>query len=116
MFVLALSSCTSFAVTFLLLPFIIRFSQKKNLLVVPGKRRIHKRITPSLGGAAIFLGFAVASIIWIDISQAYGSFLLVTILVIPFVIGLFDDLTHLKPSIKLIAQFVTATIVFFFVG
>src|SRR5688572_21799818 len=96
MFILALAAITSFVVTFLLLPFIISYSQKRNLLVVPGKRRIHKRITPSLGGAAIFLGFSIASIITIDIAKLSDSFLLVTILVIPFVIGLFDDLTHLK--------------------
>lgn len=114
MSVLALVFLTSFIAAFFLVPFIIRYSQRKNLLVVPDKRRIHKRITPSLGGAAIFLGFLIASIIWIDVTRWSYSFLLLTILVIPFVIGVLDDLTHLKPSVKLTAQFVTATLIYFF--
>lgn len=35
------------------------------------------------------------------------------ILIIPFVIGLFDDLIQLTPSAKLIAQLLTATLIFF---
>ncbi len=113
MSILALASVTSFVVAFFLLPFIIRYSEKRKLLVVPGKRRIHKKITPSLGGAAIFLGFAVSVIVWIDISQWSGSFLFVSILVIPFIFGLLDDLTHLRPRVKLGAQLITASLIFF---
>lgn len=109
---LALAFSTSFVVALLLLPFIIRYSEKKNLLVVPGRRRIHKKITPSLGGAAIFLGFAVSIIVWMN-ADSSSAFLLVSILVIPFIIGLLDDLTHLKPKVKLVAQFITATLIFF---
>lgn len=114
MSVLAFAALTSFIAAFFLVPFIIRYSQRKNLLVVPDKRRIHKRITPSLGGAAIFLGFVIASIVWIDVTRWSYSFLLLTILVIPFVVGVLDDLTHLKPSVKLTAQFITATLIYFF--
>ena len=39
---------TAFAASFILLPFIIRFSKKKNLLVAPGKRRIHKMLLYTL--------------------------------------------------------------------
>ncbi len=35
-------------------------------------------------------------------------------LIIPFIIGLFDDLIHLTPLAKLIAQIVTGTLIFFF--
>lgn len=34
-------------------------------------------------------------------------------LIIPFIIGLLDDLVHLKPLAKLIAQWITASLIFF---
>jgi UDP-GlcNAc:undecaprenyl-phosphate GlcNAc-1-phosphate transferase len=39
-------------------------------------------------------------------------FLLLPILIIPFIIGLLDDLFHLKPNAKLLAQWVTASLIF----
>jgi UDP-GlcNAc:undecaprenyl-phosphate/decaprenyl-phosphate GlcNAc-1-phosphate transferase len=103
----------SFAVALLLLPPIIRYSHKKKLVDLPGKRRIHKKITPSLGGITIFAGFITASILFIDVSKSPESFILLTILVIPFIIGLLDDLVHLKPVIKLLVQAITASLIFF---
>jgi UDP-GlcNAc:undecaprenyl-phosphate/decaprenyl-phosphate GlcNAc-1-phosphate transferase len=104
---------TAFAASFILLPFIIRFSKKKNLLAAPGKRRIHKMMKPSLGGAAIFAGFTFATLIWIDSTQWTAKYFLVPILIIPFVLGLVDDLTHLKPVAKIIGQTITASLIFF---
>ncbi len=89
------------------------FRKKKKIVSHPGKRRIHKKITPSLGGVAIFLGFTVGSITWSIDPHSSVIFLLLPILIIPFIIGLFDDLIHLKPLAKLIAQWLTASLLFF---
>ena len=65
-----LAACvTSFLIAFLIVPLIIKYSFQKNLGDIPGRRKIHKKITPSLGGIAIFIGFIVASFVWIDFSQ-----------------------------------------------
>lgn len=87
--------------------------QKKKIVAHPGQRRIHKKITPSLGGVAIFLGFTVGSITWSIDPHSSVIFRLLPILIIPFIIGLFDDLIHLKPLAKLIAQWLTASLLFF---
>lgn len=103
---------TSFLLSFAFLPFIIRFSKNKRLVSHPGERRIHKRVTPSLGGVAIFFGFTVSGICWAIQTRPSVIFQLLPILIIPFIIGLLDDLIHLKPLAKLIAQCITASLIF----
>ena len=111
-----LTALTSFVASFILIPFIIRFSKKKKLYDAPGKRRIHKKLKPSLGGAAIFAGFTFSSILWIHTDSWTTQYFLLPILIIPFILGLIDDLMHLRPIAKIIGQTVTATLVFFTLG
>jgi UDP-GlcNAc:undecaprenyl-phosphate/decaprenyl-phosphate GlcNAc-1-phosphate transferase len=113
MAVIFYAGITSFLVSLALIPSIIRFSKKRNLFDTPGKRRIHKRITPSFGGIAIFAGFTLSCLIWLDFSQLSPKYFLVLVLIIPFIIGLIDDAAHLKPIAKIVAQVVTALLIFF---
>jgi UDP-GlcNAc:undecaprenyl-phosphate GlcNAc-1-phosphate transferase len=83
-------------------------------LDVPDSRRIHTVVTPSLGGVAIFFGFIVALIAWASESQKEILYPILTVLVIPFIIGLVDDVIHVKPIIKLVGQAITGTLIFFF--
>ena len=107
------AALTSFFVSLILIPFIIKFSEKKNLFDTPGGRRIHTKVTPSLGGIAIFFGFISGSIAWTENSQITGLLILLAVLMIPFVIGFLDDLMHLKPWMKILGQSLAATLIFF---
>lgn len=107
------AALTSFFVSLILIPFIIKFSEKKNLFDTPGGRRIHKKVTPSLGGIAIFFGFISGSVAWTDNDQLQKLLILLAVLTIPFIIGFLDDLIHLKPVMKIIGQAVAAALVFF---
>ena len=109
-----LAGVTSFLVSIAFLPFIISFSQKRKVVSVPGPRRIHKKITPSLGGVAIFFGFTIGCLCWSMNPKSSMVILLLPVLIIPFIIGLLDDLIHLRPAAKLIAQAITASLIFFF--
>lgn len=62
---------------------------------------------------AIFLGFTIACISWSINSQSSIVFLLLPVLIIPFIIGLLDDLINLQPAAKLLAQTITGSLVFF---
>lgn len=66
-----------------------------------------------MGGIAIFIGFFIASLIWIDI-QGWSSikFILVALFVI-FFIGVRDDLVPLRPMVKLIGQIMSASLLIF---
>ncbi len=107
------AAITSFVIAFLIVPVIIKYSLRKNLVDIPGRRKIHKKVTPSMGGIAIFIGFFISSLIWIDI-QGWGSikFILVALFVI-FFIGVRDDLVPLRPMIKLIGQIMSASLLIF---
>ncbi|HEU5292250.1 MAG TPA: MraY family glycosyltransferase [Cyclobacteriaceae bacterium] len=98
------AAVTSFVICFLIIPVIIKYSLEKNLVDIPGRRKIHKKITPSMGGIAIFLGFFIASLIWVDITQWKEIRLILIALFIVFFIGVRDDLVPLRPFMKLLGQ------------
>jgi UDP-N-acetylmuramyl pentapeptide phosphotransferase/UDP-N-acetylglucosamine-1-phosphate transferase len=104
---------TSFVIAFLIVPVIIKYSLKKNLVDVPGRRKIHKKVTPSMGGIAIFCAFFISTLIWLDF-QSWGhiKFILVALFVI-FFIGVRDDLVPLPPLLKLIGQIMSASLLIF---
>src|SRR5688572_28106838 len=107
------AAITSFVIAFLVVPVIIKFSLQKNLVDVPGRRKIHKKITPSLGGVAIFLGFFISSLIWIDLhSWSSIKFILVALFVV-FFIGVRDDLVPLRWMMKLMGQIMAASLLIF---
>lgn len=111
MAILLATIITSFIIAFLTIPVFIKFSLKKNLVDIPGRRKIHKKVTPSMGGIAIFLGFFFASLIWVEFQYWKDiKFILVSLFVI-FFIGVRDDLVPLRAYIKLIGQILVAIMI-----
>lgn len=107
------AAITSFVISFLIVPVIIKYSLKRNLLDIPGRRKIHKKVTPSMGGIAIFCGFFMSSLIWVDFSMwSEIKFILVALFVI-FFIGVRDDLVPLRAIYKLIGQILAASLLIF---
>jgi len=107
------AAITSFVIAFLIVPVIIKYSLRKNLVDIPGRRKIHKKVTPSMGGIAIFVGFFVSSLIWTEIQEwGYIKFILVALFVI-FFIGVRDDLVPLRAMVKLVGQIMAASLVIF---
>ena len=104
------AAITSFVIAFLIVPVIIKYSLKRNLLDIPGRRKIHKKVTPSMGGIAIFFGFFLSSLIWIDFTMwSEIKFILVALFVI-FFIGVRDDLVPLRAVLKLVGQILAASL------
>jgi UDP-N-acetylmuramyl pentapeptide phosphotransferase/UDP-N-acetylglucosamine-1-phosphate transferase len=107
------AAITSFVISFLIVPVIIKYSLKRNLLDIPGRRKIHKKVTPSMGGIAIFCGFFISTLIWVDFSMwSEIKFILVALFVI-FFIGVRDDLVPLRAILKLIGQILAASFLIF---
>lgn len=81
------------------------------MLDAPDRRKIHKELTPSLGGIAIFIGFIASAFIWMSLKGLVQyKFVLVALSVI-FIIGVRDDILPLKPIIKLLGQIIAASMV-----
>ncbi len=107
------AAITSFVIAFLIVPVIIKYSLKRNILDIPGRRKIHKKVTPSMGGIAIFCGFFLSSLIWIDLSMwSEIKFILVALFII-FFIGVRDDLVPLRALFKLFGQILVGSLLIF---
>lgn len=102
------AAVTSFVICFLIIPVIIKYSLEKNLVDIPGRRKIHKKITPSMGGIAIFLGFIISALIWMEFPQWKETRFILIALFVVFFIGVRDDLVPLRPFMKLLGQLIAA--------
>ena len=88
-------------------PLIIKFAYKLNFLDNPNARKVHKKVTPLMGGVAIFIGFFSFTVYVILTTKhsfslpAVGYLLGAAIIVL---VGIIDDRYGMHPIIKLIGQ------------
>lgn len=109
-----LAAClTAFLISFLIIPMIIKYSLAKNLGDAPGRRKVHKKVTPSLGGIAIFLSFLASALIWLDFDQWSEIRYVLASLSLVFLLGVRDDLVPLRALHKLYGQIVAVIILSF---
>jgi UDP-N-acetylmuramyl pentapeptide phosphotransferase/UDP-N-acetylglucosamine-1-phosphate transferase len=96
--------------TFLAVPVVIEIATKNRLFDLPNARKIHKRKVSSLGGAAIFTGFLITSMLFIpeELSPQFRFYLAASVIV--FFLGLKDDLSDLSAMNKLIGQLLVTSI------
>jgi UDP-GlcNAc:undecaprenyl-phosphate/decaprenyl-phosphate GlcNAc-1-phosphate transferase len=105
-----LTFITSFFISFLVTPLIVKFSKKWELFDVPNARKLHINVVPTLGGIGLFLGILISLIIWSPSIYLYKLLLLQIPISILFVSGLFDDLFNLSYRKKLFIQILTSLI------
>ncbi|WP_291856304.1 glycosyltransferase family 4 protein [Marinilabilia sp.] len=101
----------SFLLVFLSIPTILRVSHAKNLFDEPGKRRIHKKKVPNLGGLAIFIGILFTYSLYIDWFDFRAVPFLIPALLVVFSIGIKDDIMITAPMMKLLGQLLAAFII-----
>lgn len=109
--VIFLSTLTAFFFGFLVTPMVIFFFKKKNVLEIPGGRKIHKGLVPSMGGIAIMIATFIALFSWLSIDQLADTRYLLIALGLMFTLGLRDDLIELTAIQKLIGQCVAAFLI-----
>jgi UDP-GlcNAc:undecaprenyl-phosphate GlcNAc-1-phosphate transferase len=97
--------------TYVIMPMVRRLSQEVGAVAIPGKRKVHKIITPSSGGVAIFLGFLIAVLFFNSTSTEIIGYLMGCAIIT--CIGLFDDIFDLPPIAKFFGQILAALIVIY---
>ena len=81
------------------------------IVAAPRSDRWHSRPTALMGGVAIYLAFVIGCFIFApDLSRAYPILIAATLL---FGVGVVDDISQVKPYVKLVMQVVAASIVVF---
>ncbi len=113
MYDIILSFITAFAVTYFIVPSIIRVAKVKKLVDVPGDRSAHYTPTPSLGGIAIFAGTVFAITLWTPFHYFANLQYILSAMIIIFLIGAKDDILPMSPTTKLVGQIFVAFILVF---
>jgi UDP-GlcNAc:undecaprenyl-phosphate GlcNAc-1-phosphate transferase len=96
------------AVCAVLVPLAIRVSRRTGIVAVPGGRHAHATPTPLLGGLAMFLGFAVAVLIFVPSSTTRTGVLVVSGLAAVLLIA--DDRWSVSPGLKFAFQLLVALV------
>lgn len=101
-----------FIVVALVMPVIIKIAHHVNALDMPNERKVHKEPMPRMGGLAIFIGFLVGYMLFCNQTVQMNSILIGSFFII--LIGIFDDIKPLSPSIKFCGQLLAALIVVYY--
>lgn len=101
----------AFIICYLLIPSILDVARLKNLYDEPNGRTSHLETTPTLGGIAIFAGFVISSLIFLDIPKMpFFQFSMASALII-FFLGLKDDISEISAAKKLVGEIIAAGII-----
>ena len=96
-----LALLTALVVSFLMTPVVKSFAYKVGAIDVPkDARRMHHKPIPRLGGLAIFAGFMVSILLFVDIrlNPQMQSILLGAVIIV--VLGVVDDIMALPAKLK----------------
>ena len=103
---------TTFCFVAIIMPFIKKLAMQIGAVDIPRTRHIHTKPMPKMGGIGIFLGFLLGYMLFGETSVQMNSILIGGFLII--LIGLIDDMTELKPSVKFIGQLASACVIVFY--
>lgn len=115
---LKLLLCFGFAagITFFLIPSIVEMANMKSLVATPNKRTSHTSSVPNLGGIAIFIGFIISYLLFLNTSSFRSFQYVFAALLMIFFVGFKDDITVISPTKKFFGQIVATWIVISFGG
>lgn len=104
-----LALLAALVVSFLMTPVVKSFAYKVGAIDVPkDDRRMHKKPIPRLGGLAIFFGFMVSILLFVEITPEMRSILLGAVVIV--VLGVVDDIMALPAMLKFVVQIAAALI------
>lgn len=97
-----------FLVSYFAAPVAIRLAKRLDILDHPGKRKIHKKAIPLLGGFVIYCGFILGLLAQREIMAALFPIIIgATVMVI---IGLIDDIRGLSAQFRFAAELLVAVV------
>jgi UDP-GlcNAc:undecaprenyl-phosphate GlcNAc-1-phosphate transferase len=107
-----LAVAASLCLALILTPVVRAFARRLGFVAVPKIDRWHKKPTAMLGGAAIWLSVVITYFAF-SLQSTYGKWILLASTFM-FLVGLVDDLIHIKPYQKLIGQILGSAYVVYY--
>jgi len=104
----------TFLASLLLVPVAKIVANHVGALDQPDERKVHKKVTPRMGGLAIFASFIIGYMLYAESSAQMLSILMGGFLIV--LTGIFDDINPIKARYKLLLQVISASIVVFYGG
>ena len=103
-----LAAAVAAVVTAALTPVVARVARHFGLLDEPRDRGLSERMTPLLGGLAIYAGVVVAMLAWLPMDTTYKAILAGATIITA--VGALDDVFDLHPALKLAGQVGAASV------
>ncbi|MBO5556179.1 MAG: undecaprenyl/decaprenyl-phosphate alpha-N-acetylglucosaminyl 1-phosphate transferase [Oscillospiraceae bacterium] len=103
-----LAGLLALAVSYLMTPPVKSFAERVGAIDEPSERRINTVPVPRMGGLAIFFGFVLSLLLFVDMSTKVTGLLLGAVIIA--VMGAVDDIVSLNPWVKLAGQVVAALV------
>jgi UDP-N-acetylmuramyl pentapeptide phosphotransferase/UDP-N-acetylglucosamine-1-phosphate transferase len=101
----------AFGITYYTIPSIVYISRSKNLCSCPNGRTSHTKITPTLGGIAIFIGLILTTVIFAGSYFIYELKYIIAAMIIVFFVGVKDDILIIDPMKKLAGQIIAIILI-----
>jgi len=100
---------TAMAVAFITTPVVKALAQKMGAIDVPkDNRRMHHHPIPRMGGLAIFLGFLLSVLLFVEFTPQLRGMLLGAVIIV--ILGVFDDIYSLPAMFKFCVQIAAALV------
>lgn len=104
---------TAFLITFFLTPLVIKLANKCGLVddpqIRPHPAHVHRGVIPRAGGLALYLGFALACLLFLPQGKIFWGILAGGAVLI--LVGLWDDKKDSSPYFRFLTNFAAATLV-----
>ena len=107
-----LAVAVAFVLALILTPLVRAFARRTGMVAAPKIDRWHKKPTAMLGGVVIWLTVIIAYFSFIPLT-VYGPVILLASTFL-FLVGLVDDIIHIKPYQKLIGQILGSAFVVYY--
>jgi len=107
-----LAFASALTLSLALTPLIIKIAYKFSWVAKPNELRWHKNTTALFGGVAIYIAFLIPVLLLVKFDKNTVGLLAGATLM--FLIGILDDILHIKPQLKLIGQILVSCIVLAF--
>jgi UDP-GlcNAc:undecaprenyl-phosphate GlcNAc-1-phosphate transferase len=107
---------TSLLISWVLMPVVIRFANKRQLFDIPDGRKLHADNISRIGGVAIMVSVILGISIFIKPQEMPSFSYLIAGMVIMFFVGLVDDMFPIKPVQKLLGEIIPSALVVFLAG
>lgn len=102
---------TAYVISYISMPAVIRIAELKEFIDSPdGKRKLHKRIVPTMGGVGIFAAFMISYSVWGQVVSLSSFPFFIAALFILFLMGVRDDIVELTPFKKFAIQLIASVI------